>query len=456
MNDVEKTLIVFLQESSDLIEHLNDIDEITARELYAMLKMCAHISCENINVIDSNLRVEICDKLDMVLERIIDLNDNPVSVSANIYTPAIHNFRTWKNVELMKDKGLVGYMLAKETGAQPFMFFCSKEEDYLYQKDLSGLNLIFEDTDYNDSTTKQLKYFKFLRKNYNDIDVLILHGVYNETIKFLEEYRKLRPDGIVFCGLDMSSTWMNAYNWNNAFTHNFFAQCNIVATSCKFIRDELNKNKNINFPCRYYPNAFYNPHCAKPVADYSVKENVILTVGRIGTMQKNNEELMIAFASVANIIHDWKLKLVGDVAPEFRPFIDSFFTTYPELRQRIIFTGKINDKDNLYKEYAKAKIFALSSKVEGGTPNVYAEALHHGCMFVTSDIDAASDITKGGELGQTYKIGDVNALSQALLNMCSHADENAFEKHIPKAVAYAEKYFNWERNSKKLAFALFN
>jgi len=285
------------------------------------------------------------------------------------------------------------------------------------------------------------------------MDILVLHGMYNETIDYLNEYRKLRPDGKVFCGLDMNSYWMGNTTWNSPVVQRFAAQCDLIATSCKSIRDEINRNKSVNFPCRYFPNGFYNPTNTEIIAEPSMKENIIITVGKIGTAPKNNPELMIAFAKASRALKKWKLKLIGSIEPEFLTFINEYFAAHPGLRERVIFTGAILDKAELYKEYAKAKVFALTSTSEGA-PNVYAEALFHGCKFITSDIDAADDITNSGELGVKYKRGDVEGLAKALVKACSDADASAFEKHIPKALDYGTKYYDWNRNAKKLAYAL--
>jgi glycosyltransferase involved in cell wall biosynthesis len=189
------------------------------------------------------------------------------------------------------------------------------------------------------------------------------------------------------------------------------------------------------------------------VADSDVRENTIITVGRIGTQQKNNFELLTAFEK-ANL-QGWTLKFIGAVEPEFQFLVDSYFLSRPALKKKVVFTGAITDKARLYEEYSKAKIFALTSIFEGGTPNVYAEALAHGCMFITSDIDAADDIVNFGKLGAIYKKGDIDALTRVLTEMCSKADNQAFEQHIPFAKMHLRKFFDWQRNTKKLSFLLF-
>lgn len=238
--------------------------------------------------------------------------------------------------------------------------------------------------------------------------------------------------------------------------NNFAKQCNIISTSSTWIRDKLNSNSNVPFLCRYLPNGYYNALNDDINVKYETKENTIITVGRIGSEQKNNIELMIAFAKIASYMPDWNLKFVGPVESEFEKDIQEYFDIRPDLKGRVIFTGEVGDKKELYEEYSKAKVFALTSVLEGGTPNVYAEALFHGCMFITSDIDAADDIINNGELGMKYKLGDVDELARVILQVCSNAEkESLFQSHITKAIKYANKKYDWKRNAKKLAYQLF-
>ncbi len=128
---------------------------------------------------------------------------------------------------------------------------------------------------------------------------------------------------------------------------------------------------------------------------------------------------------------------------------------YPHLKERVIFTGAVYDKKELYREYSEAKCFALTSPIEG-SPNVYAEALVHGCKFVFSSFDEAEILTNFGELGEVYQHNDIEALSKCLLRLKHKTSEKDFEEHIPKALKYADEVFDWEKNSKKLAYMLNN
>ena len=455
----EHMLSDFLSETDPYIQQLDTLSWNTAQELYEMLDTASQTVTDYIKEIDPKLRAELCTQQDKLLDRIADLLPDSLEDSLaldkelGVYTPAIQGYRKWSNTELMKDKGLTGYLLAQVCGILPTMYFCTNSDEYPYLKDLPNLALLFNNSE--NAVAAKKDYYDHLNENYKKMDVLILHGMYRQTLEFLAAYRKLRPDGIVYCGLDLNKYWMKQFDWKNPLIQNFANQCDIIATSCTSMRDALNLNPDANFPCRYLPNGFYNPANIPVVADSNTKENIILTVGRIGTEQKNNEEILIAFAAVSEALKDWKLRLIGPIESEFEDVINEHFKSRPDLKSRITFTGPITNKNELYNEYAKAKVFALTSIYEGGSPNVYAEALFHGCMFVTSDIDAASDITSDGSLGVSYKTGDFEALANALVKICTQADKNKIKEHIPKALAYGNKCFDWKRNAKKLAYMLF-
>ena len=443
----------FLSETKPYIEQLDTLPFNAAADLYDLLDDAAQAVTLNIDKIDPELRVKLCDRLDKTLERIIDVlppfshEGEPIG----IYSPSLERYRNWQNFQLMKDCGLAGYHLAKELGGKPVMLFGTSGEDYPYLSVLPGLELIYRNIEKDTAED----HFKHLEENHADMDVLILYGMYKQSTGYLEAYRLLRPDGKVYSGLDMNSYWFKNVDWDDPPVKLFAKQCDIIATSCRTMRDELNRFPKFHFPCRWIPNGFYNPTGLEIKASPDYKENTILMVGRVGDGQKNNEELMTAFALASTALPDWSLRFVGPIDPQIRPFMEKFYSENPNLKERVIFTGAITDKTKLYDEYAKAKVFALSSRTESGTPNVYAEALFHGCMFVTSDIDGADDITNYGELGAVYKRGDVKGLADALTKVCSDADKKAFEKHIPKALKYASRYYDWNRIAKKLAYMLY-
>ena len=182
------------------------------------------------------------------------------------------------------------------------------------------------------------------------------------------------------------------------------------------------------------------------------KENVILTVGRIGTDQKQNQTLLEAFAKVASDLPDWRVKLVGGVEESFKPYVKKYFAAHPELKERVIFTGLIADKIELLNEYKRAKIFCLTSNFEGA-PNVAAEALFGGDFIITSAIDAASDMIDDNKCGRVFPIGNVAALAEIFLEVCR--DEKLLLDGSRHAAAYAREQFDANKIVARLNYLLY-
>ncbi len=432
--------------------NIDNLDNDVVVELYHLQKQLIDIVNKNLDDDNVIIRTSLCKNQDVVLNKIVEFYDDfEFENLKNIYTPAVQGHRHWQNVELMKDKGLVGYFLSKITNTKPIMMFCSNDENYNFSELLPEQELIFSNRE--DSLSSQ--YHKYLLENYDKIDILVLHGLYPETIEFLIKYRVLRPDGKVFCGLDMNSGWIENISWSSDVIRDFANNCDVITTSCISIVDMLNMRKDVSFPCYYLPNGFANITDCEVCADENVKENIFLTVGRIGTAQKNNLEMLIGFALSADKMPNWTLRLVGTIEEDFKPIINMFFEKFPYLKHRVIFTGPIYDKQELYNEYAKAKCFILTSLYEGA-PNVYAEALNHGCKFIISKIDCADEMTNYGELGYTYKINDQDELANCFIKISKNSSKNDFKEHIKKAKAYAQKHYDWDKNVKKLAFMLKN
>jgi len=353
-------------------------------------------------------------------------------------------FLSWKNHELLKDCGLAPYMFNKVYGYKATMLGC-KDGEYPYLDLLPGLRMEFlpDCAGYDEHLAENIRY---LKTHYNEMDILVLYGAYPYYQKYLSEYRKLRPDGKVYMALDANCVWMDRTDWTYPGFAAMLDACDVIATSCRKMWRHLNRKWN-RWTINYIPNGFYNPTGADLSVTYDQKENILLTVGRLGTEQKANHVLLEAFASVSAELADWRVHLAGAIEESFNPYIDEYFRKYPELRERVVFKGIIEDKNDLYAEYARAKIFILTSTFEGA-PNVIAEALYHGCYQITSEVDAAEDITNCGDIGRSFPIGDVGALSAILREVCR--DETLLKDAFPRILTYAKDNFDWEVIIKRL------
>lgn len=346
----------------------------------------------------------------------------------------------WNNQQLTKDCGTVPYLLHKNYGYNAVMVG-EKAGEYPYLETyVKGLSM-----DFIPDKNKELTY---IVENYQNMDVVLLYGAFIEYSPLLNLYRKLRPDGKVYLALDANSFWMDRIWWNRPEFLHMLDQCDVIAASNKIMQEFL--SKKWPYKIEYIPNGFYN-YSGFDLDSMISKENTILTVGRIGLEAKQNDILLEAFAKAYDQIPGWTLKLVGGIESSFQKYIEDYFQKYPHLREKVIFTGLIEDKKELMLEYKKAKIFALSSCSEG-SPNVASEALFGGCYIITSKLDACEEITNHGFCGQVFQIGDKDELSRILSEVCNN--EQLIEEGSKNALEYAKHTFDFNKIIERLHYLL--
>ena len=350
----------------------------------------------------------------------------------------------WSNVELTKDCGLIPFLLYKNHGFDVTMVSADWGEYTYLDTYVKGLKMEFLPTG---SVEEKIKY---LEKNSKDIDCLILRGAYDINIGYAIVYKQINPSGKIYVGLDANSGWMDRIIWDRPKFIAFMDCCDVIATSCKALQKHL--NEKWPWKIEYIPNGYYDYGVPKLKPDFEAKENVILTVSRLGTSQKATDVLMEAFAMIADKIPDWKLRLVGSVEKEFEPYIEEYYNRYAKLRDRVQFVGSIADKNKLFDEYLKAKIFTLTSTYEGGTPNVVAEALTAGCVMAVTRFDAWEDAIDSGRCGMSAEINNVAEIADMLLQLCTTSDLKVFSEN---AYDYARRNYDMESIVSKLHEMLF-
>ena len=343
----------------------------------------------------------------------------------------------WNNAQLTKDCGLVPYLFHKMYNMDVSMVGISyKSEDYPSSSLVDGLELVAL-RQYN--IEEKLNY---LKNNAHDIDLLILLGAYPDCQSMAVNYKQWNPYGMIYCGLDANSFWMDRIQWADPYFQKFLDAVDVLATSCSVMAGFLSKKWHRSIHC--ITNGYYS-FLKKPrvVKRFSEKKNVILTVGRLGTKQKATHILLEAFAKIAKEIPDWSLRLVGTVEKNFEPIVTDFYRKFPQLKERVVFVGQIIDKDALVIEYENAKIFTLSSIFEGGSPNVIGEALTAGCVCAVTRFDAYSDCIASGKCGISAEIGDPDDLAEGLRTLCQKKELETMSEY---ARSYASEFYNMEKN----------
>jgi glycosyltransferase involved in cell wall biosynthesis len=163
--------------------------------------------------------------------------------------------------------------------------------------------------------------------------------------------------------------------------------------------------------------------------DIAQKENIILTVGRLGSREKNTEMILKAASKVD--FKEWKLICVGPVEKnkvDFKEYIDEFYINNPKFKNKVIFTGSIYNKKELWEYYNKSKVFLLPSRWES-FGIVLVEALKFRNYIISTDVGGATDIINMG-YGEFIPQEDETYLSKVVQRLIDNEDyiKNEYEK----------------------------
>jgi len=267
-------------------------------------------------------------------------------------------------------------------------------------------------------------------------DVLMLMGFYDFNLRMIERFKSINPKGKIYLKLDLNIHWLGRIVLDQ-YNIDLLSECTLISVECKKLKEIINQKWPIKV--EYIPNGFYNSHINRNI-EFKEKENIIITVGRLGTYQKATDILLEALRIVSKRLTNWKLKLIGGIDPSFQVYIDNYMTINPELKDRIIFTGRINDRELIEEEYLKAKVFCLTSRFEG-FPNVFDEAANKGCYIISSDIDPAWDITDDKKYGSIFPINDYVTLANEMITVCSN--EERLETVCRDIQIYTKEHFDW-------------
>lgn len=345
-------------------------------------------------------------------------------------------FENTNNEILMKDVGLIPYYLGKNGYYDVSVATCKCDLDYSYiDSYVKGLHLDFFTPVFGSNWLGAVWY---TMRNALRIDILNLYHLKLQTFVLYSIYKLINRDGKVYLKLDIDK---RAIEKKDGFIQKtvyklFLKKVDFCSCESQEMVDSVYKKYGTR------PRLIFNGYY-----DYGLqvnvdkKENLFLTVGRLGTIQKNTECLLEAFRLSADK-HTWKLELVGSVEKEFDDYIDDYFKKNPELKERIIFKGKIVDKKELFSHYERAKVFVLPSRWES-SGLVLQEAMNGGDYLVgTNTIPPLKTLINEGSYGRIVKVGD----SVELANVLSELTKHDFKKEdILSEISFAKSNFEWGR-----------
>lgn len=334
-----------------------------------------------------------------------------------LYWPGLQNFH------LTKDVGLIPYIFQKHLNYE-VTILCGKNEEHYDEMMTKNINLNFMDNE--DSVTALLQ----------KTDILMLIGYYDFNLRMIEKFKSINTKGKVYLKLDLNRHWLSTIGFNHK-NIDLLNNCTLISVESKNLKKIIDDTWPVKV--EHIPNGFYDFFNSSTI-DYSHKENIILTVGRLGTYEKATEIVMEAFKIASEKIRNWKLKLIGPIEPGFNQYINNYFSYYPELQNKIIFAGPIYDRKSLMEEYRKSKVFCLTSRVEAFA-QVFGEAAFNGNYIISSDVDGSLDITADKKYGSIFPINDFETLSRELITICS--DQLTLEKVCNDIQINTRNNFDW-------------
>jgi len=318
-------------------------------------------------------------------------------------------FEKTENFHLIKDVGQIPYLMYHYFGYDSTIVTYKNNDLYPYLDDeVKGLKLKFiPKVKLGRYSLSALVYLFFNAKN---IDVLHLFHHREKTYLNFLMYKWRNPNGIAFLKSDMGLNSIKEYDGFVPKKRPKYAvrQWLLDKVLPKLDVLTIETQEGYEYVCNRYPNyadkMFFMPngmniermYALASAKTFTDKENIILTVGRIGAPEKNNELLLSAIEKLE--LGDWKVIFIGPIEKHFEFVIEKFFQKNPHLQKKVIFTGAIYDRKLLFEWYARSKIFCLTS-IEESFGFVLIEAMAYANYVVTTPISSANEITDWGKCG---------------------------------------------------------
>ena len=350
----------------------------------------------------------------------------------------------------------------KEIAKDPFQIPYNLMRNYEIESTFACWNVLKSEIEKNVSGLKIKRLLHFTKNE--EITILLYILVHARSIDWLnlyflnysrliitKIYKILNPKGHVYIKMDAGGYLIDRLEIFDKLEKHLLDKVDIISCESKSMSRIF--SKKLKRDVIYVPNGFSGQTVKK---DLEVKKrNIFLSVGRLGTIQKNTEGLLEAFAQSSKF-HDWNLHLVGTIEEKniccrkFSSIIKEFYEKYPELKERVIFLGPIYDREVLKKEYDEAKVFLLPSKWEG-SPIVIPEALSSGLHIIASnEVMLAKDLEKKG-YAKTLPYWSTSSWANEIVNETKRDWKNVNYQAI---VDYANKEYSWESSCEKLYTAM--
>ncbi|OOG15675.1 hypothetical protein BWD42_24300 [Sphingobacterium sp. CZ-UAM] len=344
-------------------------------------------------------------------------------------------FPKGENVHLTKDVGLIPYYLFKEGYFESTLAFYSNRNELPYlDTAVKGLNYKKIKKTLSSDYLNVLLFLILQIRRYdvvmmfhpNYFSLSVAYIIKNLSFNRVKFYFKMDLDSTFdFAGLKKRSLKRSVFN---------FLMRKMDLLSVEAHEDFKQFERLGKFSVKHIPNGLI-----PPLTHEFSKENILLTVGRLGSYQKDTETLLKAFelANPKNL----KLVLIGPLDSGFQIYVQDYFKVKPHMKGKVEFKGIINDREELMNHYRRSKFFVMTSRHEG-FPLALLEAIANGCFILSTGFPAAKDVTENERYGYLFNVQDYEALAKLILKF----DTCDFSIPSPQEISkYAHEKYNWNR-----------
>lgn len=364
-------------------------------------------------------------------------------------------FPTAQNVHLIKDLGQVGNFIGQETNYNSKLVCYQNSTDYSYLKtEAKNLSLDFIKP-IGRFLFLEKSVLKYIKRNAKNIDVLNLYHLTKESIYYGLYYMFCNNNGKIYLKMDVYNEALTKdilyskislfQKFHQQMEQLFLKKLAVISVENP-IALELFKKKypKVEQKTILVSNGVNDEFLHKQfpiIKSFEEKENIILSVGRIGAIDKNFEMLLNAF-SKANLA-DWKLIFVGPIENNFDEKVKQVISQLPPLKDQIILTENIENRMELYDYYHRSKICCLTSPFES-FGITFIEAMYFGNYVIgTTGMSSFNYITNNLKLGSCVDINDISSLT-SLLEVVT-ANENMLKINYLKAIQQVKEKFCWSK-----------
>jgi glycosyltransferase involved in cell wall biosynthesis len=363
-------------------------------------------------------------------------------------------FPTATDIHLVKDVGQIPYILARDFGYDSTLVSESDSPFENLQSDTPGL-AVKRISRWPGTGQLPVASFVYLLRQARHIDILNLYHMRLQTKLAALLYKALNPKGFVYVKLDMDIVAERDALHQPAkpkslrsvlrdlLNHRFFTAVDLFSAESRQavelagMRYPAIRTKTIEVT-NGLDLSRVQAQC--PPLGYEQKEDLIITVGRLGTYQKNTEALLDSLKRVR--LGHWKVALIGPYSPDFRDNFEALLRERPDLADAVHLVGNVRNRQQLMSWYSRAKAFVLTSRFEG-FPLIFGEAQSYGNYMISTDVSSIREILMGERYGRVID----PAAGHTLEVLLEEFTENPVytSELVNELVAYAANKYEWRQ-----------